>query len=170
MKQSATVPGTLFFLCGKMGAGKSTLAASLVQEHGAVLLSEDAWLAALYPEQITSLEDYVVLSRRLRQPVAVLVRSMLIAGTDVVMDFAANTVQQRAWFKTLLVDTGAPHELIHVDTPDDVCLERIAQRRLEQPDRAATDTEAMFRAVTAHFSAPESAEGFNLVTLHNGTD
>ncbi|WP_145974153.1 AAA family ATPase, partial [Thalassobacter stenotrophicus] len=40
--------GTLIFFCGKMGAGKSTLAKRLAEEKGAVLISEDDLLSKLY--------------------------------------------------------------------------------------------------------------------------
>ncbi|MFN7696044.1 MAG: AAA family ATPase, partial [Burkholderiales bacterium] len=38
---------TLHFFCGKAGAGKSTLAARIAQETGAVLISEDVWMTRL---------------------------------------------------------------------------------------------------------------------------
>ena len=40
-------PAVLYFRCGKMGAGKSTLAESLASDNGAVLLSGDALLREL---------------------------------------------------------------------------------------------------------------------------
>ena len=40
---------TLYFMCGKMAAGKSTFSKELAREHDAVLLNQDDWLAALYP-------------------------------------------------------------------------------------------------------------------------
>jgi predicted kinase len=46
-------------VCGKIGAGKSTLTRQLAQEPATVLISEDAWLAALYPGEIRELPDYV---------------------------------------------------------------------------------------------------------------
>jgi shikimate kinase len=51
--------GTLFFFCGKMGAGKSTMARQVASKHGAVLLSEDEWLAAHYPSLIHDFNDYI---------------------------------------------------------------------------------------------------------------
>ncbi|MCB1148027.1 MAG: AAA family ATPase, partial [Leptospiraceae bacterium] len=44
--------GTLIFFCGKMGAGKSTLAKQIAEEINGILFSEDDWLAALYPTEI----------------------------------------------------------------------------------------------------------------------
>ena len=50
---------TLYFFCGKMGAGKSTHARRLAEAEKAVLISEDEWLEMLYPEQIKTLDDYL---------------------------------------------------------------------------------------------------------------
>ncbi|EDM84367.1 AAA family ATPase [Limnobacter sp. MED105] len=47
--------GTLIFFCGKMGAGKSTLARRLADQPNSLLLSEDHLLAGLYPDAIHSL-------------------------------------------------------------------------------------------------------------------
>ncbi len=58
--------GTLYFFCGKMGAGKSTKSKQLAKEKNAVLLSEDEWLSSFYPNQITSFEDYLKLSAQLK--------------------------------------------------------------------------------------------------------
>ena len=57
------------------------------------------------------------------------------------------------------------HELIYLDVPDEVCLKQIANRRLEQPERGATDTEAMFRQMTRYFVAPTPEEGFDITTI-----
>jgi predicted kinase len=40
---------TLHIMCGKMAAGKSTLARQLAEAHGAILICEDLWLQQLYP-------------------------------------------------------------------------------------------------------------------------
>ena len=46
---------TLHLLCGKIASGKSTLAKTLATEHAAIVLSEDQWLASLYPAEIRAL-------------------------------------------------------------------------------------------------------------------
>ncbi|WP_221796602.1 AAA family ATPase [Oceanobacter mangrovi] len=160
--------GTLTFFCGKMGAGKSTKAGEIARQQNAVLLSEDQWLAALYPGQITSLGDYVHYSNLLKPPIKQLVQSMLAAGTHVVMDFPANTFNQRGWFQQLFSEIKAPHQLIWLDIEDNVCLQRIAQRSIEQPQRAATDTPEMFAAMNQYFVAPQAEEGFNVIRMAHG--
>ncbi len=154
--------GTLLLFTGKMGAGKSTTAQRIANERNAVLISEDAWLSQLYPGQIGSFDDYIRYASQLRPLVKSHVVNILQTGTDVVMDFPANTLRQRAWFKELITEAGAPHELIYLDVSDDCCLRQIEKRRVEQLERARYDTEAMFREVSAYFEPPTLDEGFNL--------
>ncbi|RRC96760.1 ATP-binding protein [Amphritea balenae] len=157
--------GELIFFCGKMGAGKSTKASEISQDRNAVLLSEDEWLESLYPNKVSSLYDYVKYSNLIKPQIKKLVQSILATGTDVVMDFPANTISQREWFREIYAEVGAPHHMVYLDIPNNICLEQIAQRRIDQPQRAATDTVEMFEAVTKFFAAPKPEEGFNITKI-----
>lgn len=154
--------GTLYFFCGKMGAGKSTKSKQMAKEKNAVLLSEDEWLASLYPNQITSFEDYLKFSAQLKPMVKKHVQNILSVGTNVVMDFPGNTQKQRKWFLDLTSEVNANHQLIFLNLSNQQCLRQIAQRRNEQPERAAFDTEATFIQVTKFFEEPEASEGLNI--------
>ncbi|MDH5180339.1 MAG: ATP-binding protein [Gammaproteobacteria bacterium] len=154
--------GTLIFFSGKMGAGKSTKAKHISKQRNAVLIQEDEWLSMLYPNQITTFADYLHYSSILKPVVKLLVLEILKTGTSVVMDFPANTARHRKWFAELISETNAQHELIYLKTGDDICLEQIAKRRTEQPERAGFDTESMFMEVSRYFEEPTHIEGFNL--------
>lgn len=78
---------TLHLLCGKIASGKSTLATTLVAEHAAILLSEDTWLAQLYPAEILSIDDYLRCAQRIRGVLGPLVIDLLESGVNVVLDF-----------------------------------------------------------------------------------
>lgn len=147
---------------GKMGAGKSTKSMQVSRERNAVLISEDEWLSKLYPNKIASFHDYLHYSNLLKPLVKAHVVNILKSGADVVMDFPANTVNQRKWFKEIIVAANAPNELIYLNVSDEVCLRQINKRRLEQPERAIYDTESMFNEVTKYFQEPNQSEGFNL--------
>lgn len=157
--------GKLFFFCGKMGAGKSTKAKSLAVENSAVLLSEDEWLAAHYPTQIQSFDDYIKYSNLIKPFVKNHVQNLLGLGVDVVMDFPANTVKQRSWFLSLCLEVSCDHELWYLDVSNEQCLSQIAKRRVEQPERAVFDTEAVFHHVTQYFEPPMTDESLNLVRI-----
>ncbi len=154
--------GTLILFSGKMGAGKSTKSKQVSQERNAVLISEDEWLSKLYPNQITSFDDYLHYSSLLKPLIKSHVLDILKTGASVVMDFPANTVNQRKWFKELIAEANSPNELIYLNVSDDICLRQIEKRRLEQPERAIYDTESMFIEVTKYFQEPDQSEGFNL--------
>lgn len=146
--------GKLFFFCGKMGSGKSTKSKILATENNAVLISEDDWLSAHYPTQIQTFDDYIEYSNLIKPFVKRHVQELLNMGVNVVMDFPANTIKQRAWFTSLCLEVNSEHELWYLDLTNDQCLSQIARRRVESPERAQFDTEAVFHHVTQYFEEP----------------
>lgn len=155
--------GTLYFFCGKMGAGKSTKSKQLAIDNHAVLLSEDEWISSLYPNQVASFEDYLKFSAQIKPLVKRHVQNILSVGTNVVMDFPANTQKLRKWFLEIASEVNASHQVIFLNLNNEQCLRQIAQRRNEQPERAAFDTEAVFFHVTSFFEAPNESEGLNIL-------
>ena len=157
----------LHMLCGKIAAGKSTLAASLASAPGTILIAEDDWLNALFADELVSLPDYVRCSSKLRQIMAPHVTAVLNAGVSVVVDFPANTVEQRRWMRGILEDTTASHRLHLLEAPDEVCLARLRERN-RQGDHPFAVTEAQFHQVSSHFAAPSPDEGFKVVRHDDG--
>ncbi|MDG3441054.1 AAA family ATPase [Nitrospirillum amazonense] len=152
----------LHLVCGKIAAGKSTLTAALAAAPGTILLSEDHWLARLYPEELASVADYIRLSARLRQVVGPHTVALLRAGLSVVLDFPANTPGLRLWMRGLFDEAGAAHTLHYLEVPDEVCRQRLRARNAAGGhDFAATDAE--FDAITRYFVPPDEAEGFMIV-------
>jgi shikimate kinase len=157
--------GVLTFFCGKMGAGKSTKSSAIAKELNAVLLSEDEWLESVFPNKVRSLDSYIEYSNQLKPQIKKLVQSILNTGTDVVMDFPANTISQRDWFRGIFSEIEAHHDLVYIEIDNEDCLRQIEKRRIEQPERAATDTQEMFEQVTKHFVEPKPDEGFNVTMV-----
>lgn len=158
--------GTLIFFCGKMGAGKSTKSKEYASDNNVVLLSEDEWLSILYPQQISSFDDYIKYSSLLRPLIKSHVQKILLTGTNVVLDFPANTTKQRAWFKNIVKEIDAQHQLIYLEVCDEQCIKQIAKRRLEQPERSAFDTEEMFHHVTKYFEIPVESEQLTITVIN----
>ena len=153
---------TLHLLCGKIAAGKSTLAASLSAADATVLIAEDAWLKALFGAEMSSIQDYVRCSARLREAIAPHVVSLLKAGVSVVLDFPANTVETRVWMRGIVATTDAAHAFHLLDASDDVCLARLHARNA-QGEHPFKVTDAQFRQMSKHFVPPTPEEGFNVV-------
>jgi len=158
-----TQPGKLVFFCGKMAAGKSTLARQIAQREGAILLVQDELLAALYPGEIADIAGYVLRARRLNDALHSHVCSLLSTGISVVLDFPGNTRAQRAWFRTIFEAAGAAHELHFVDVLDDVCKRQLRTRsaRLAAGEPFTSDDE--FDAITKHFEPPTEDERFTVI-------
>lgn len=152
---------TLHLLCGKAASGKSTLAARLGSVPGSAVISEDAWLAELYGDQMTSLKDFARCSERLQSVIGPHVVTLLKAGLSVVLDFHANTVARRAWMRGIIRDSSANHILHILDVPDAVCLARIHERKAGG-DHPFALTEEQFKKLATHFFPPTDAEGFRI--------
>jgi predicted kinase len=153
---------TLHFLCGKAGAGKTTVANGLAQEHAAILISEDIYMVRLFGDQMKTFDDYIHFSRKLKTVVGPLATQLLKSGNHVVLDFQANTKAGRRFFRSIFEEANAAHVLHFVQTSDQVCLERIAKRNIERPEGSRHLTEEDFALVCSYFEVPEAVEGFNI--------
>jgi len=153
----------LFFLCGKMASGKSTLAREQAQTHDAVLLVQDELLVKLFPGEIVDLPGFIKYSSRLRDALAGHICSVLSRGVSVVLDFPGNTKAQRAWFRELFERANVDHELHFVDLTDEQCKQQLKARSKELPEASAWTTDDEFDAITKYFQAPSDDEGFNVV-------
>jgi hypothetical protein len=80
-----------------------------------------------------------------------------------VLDFPGNTRRQRAWFRGLIDNACAEHELHFIDATDALCLRRLRDRSKHLPPDTPWTGEAEFRAVTAYFEPPAAEEGFNVI-------
>jgi predicted kinase len=153
----------LHLMSGKIASGKSTLAKSLAEESSTILLSEDGWLSRLYPDQIQSVSDYVRFAHQIREVVGPLVTDVLSAGVNVVLDFPANTPNDRLWLRGLADAAEAAHCVHYIETADDVCRSRLHLRNSRgEHEFAATDAE--FDLITSFFRAPHVTEGLEIKT------
>jgi predicted kinase len=156
-----SLPGVLHMVCGKIASGKSTLTKHLAAQPTTVLISEDDWLARLYPNEIHSLADYVRCAGRLREAMSGHIEALPAAGTSVVPDFPSNTVTTRGWGRGIFEKAAAAHRLHYLDVPDDVCKARLRIRNLSGEHPLET-TDAEFDEITSHFVAPSAEEGYDI--------
>lgn len=163
IRKERSAKGKLVLFCGKMGPGRTRLSKAIASETRAVLVSEDEWLAAHYPGLIKSFDDYLEYSTLIRPFLKHHVQRILAAGVTVVLDYPANTARQKKWLVGLSNEIGCEHELIYLNVSDEACLEHLALRREEQPERALFDTEEVFHEVTGYFEAPGENEGINII-------
>lgn len=153
---------TLYLLCGKIAAGKSTFARRLAERQATVLVSEDNLMAHLFLDQVKTIDDYDRFSGRLRAVVGPHVIDLLRHGLSVILDFPANTVGHRRWMRSLINGANVGHELHWLDVPDAICKQRLLDRNAagEHPFQA---TEEEYELFTSYFEPPGIDEGFNLI-------
>ena len=156
---------TLHFICGKAGAGKTTLARELGRTLSAMVFCEDEWICKLGFE-IRSLDDFVTASAKCRSVIGPLAGDLLRLGVSVVFDFAGNTVKGRQWVRALFEAADADHVLHIIDASDSQCLANIHRRNDEKPPGIYWGhvTDETFHGVTVHFAPPRPEEGFRTLT------
>ena len=154
-------PGTLHFVCGRLAAGKTTLARQIAAREQAVLFCEDVWLSQL-GDGIDTFENYLYWSRRCRSIMGPLIVEILKKGCSVVLDFAGNTRAERLWVRSLFESASAPHALHVLAISEEECLARLKIRNETKPEGLyfASTTEAEFRAICRYFQFPLEEEGF----------
>ena len=155
---------TLHFVCGKAGAGKTTLARELGRTLPAVVFCEDEWICTLGYE-IRSLEDFQKASSKCRTLIRRLVIELLRLGVSVVFDFAGNTIRERQWVRAVFEAANADHLLHVIEASDAECLANIHRRNNEKPPGIYWGhvSDETFHAVTAYFAPPQTEEGFQIL-------
>ncbi len=152
----------LYFMCGKMASGKSTLSKKLSKDHNAIFLSEDELLKKLYPDEIKTIEDYIKYSKRLKDMMYEHIIDLLKKGNEVVLDFPANTITQREWFTNILKTAKVEHTMYYVKRSDEVCKQQLKKRNENLPKDAPLIDEGTFDIITKYFQEPTEDEGFNI--------
>jgi predicted kinase len=161
-------PATLYLLCGKIAAGKSTLARRLATRPATVLITMDDWMSILFPTENRTIEDFTTLSARLRAAMGPHVVDILRQGLSVVLDFPANTLRWRDWMRSLITEANVAHELHILDVPDVICKERLRERNAGGKHPYRVD-EATYDQFMSYFVLPTIDEGFNVI-VHSATD
>jgi len=153
---------TLYLLCGKIAAGKSTLAHQLAARPATLLISEDHWTSTLFADDLKTIEDYTKYSARLQAAMTPHIVAILGKGLSIVLDFPANTLRQRAWMRELIDLAKVDHELHVLDTPDAICKQRLRQRN-SSSEHPFQVSDAEYEQFTRYYVPPTGDEGFNVV-------
>jgi predicted kinase len=151
----------LHLLCGKVAAGKSTLAHRLA-EDGALLVAQDPWMARLYPSELRTIEDYLKLSARLRDAMTPHLVALLRAGLSLVLDWPANTVASRRWMRDIAEAGGATARVHWLDVPDRLCLKRLDARNAGGAHEF-TVSHGEFAELARYFEPPREEEGLPII-------
>jgi predicted kinase len=156
-------PAKLIFFCGKMAAGKSTLARDLANRKNTVLLVQDDFLDALFPGEIIDIQGFLKCSSRLQKALTPHICVLLSQGISVVLDFPENTKTQRTRFSQLIEGANVEHELHFVEASEALCKSQLRDRSKALPAGSPWTTDADFEVINAYFQPPSEDEKFNIV-------
>jgi len=160
MKRSSV----LHFMCGYIGAGKTTLARQIAEQTPAVLICEDEWLQMIIDGPIRSVQEYVKYRNKLRKIFEFHIPKLLRLGNSVVFDFGGNRPEDRAWVRSVFEAAEADHLLHHLIVPIDVCKTRLRQRNETKSEGLYWGhvDENLFDEVSKYFVPPVPAESFKM--------
>lgn len=147
------MPATLFLTVGLPGTGKTTAARRLETEHGALRLTKDEWMKALYgsesPEQASD-----VIEGRL---VGIALRALEL-GTSVVLDFGLWGKDERSSLRQAAADRGAEVVMLFCDLDPAEQRRRLDKRLAEEPHTTWPISEAELASWAGVFQRPTPEE------------
>ncbi len=116
----------VILLCGRICSGKTTCAQQLCRERGAVLLSVDEIMLALFGQHCGDMHDEY--ASRTKQYLLGKAGELLGRGIDVVLDWGFWQKAERDAMRAHFAERQIPAEFRYIDIPDVVWQQRIRER------------------------------------------
>ena len=144
-------------ICGKIASGKTYHARRIMEETGAVLLSEDKVLKDLYPEMspkdrgetIKGIESYLLKKAA----------EILKEGCDVILDWGFWKKEERAAITRFFQNRDIHIEWHYIEVSDDIWLEHIRKRNnMEDHEESFYLDSEIIKRAAEQFEVPDESE------------
>ena len=144
---------TLFLTVGLPGTGKTTAARRIEAEHGALRLTKDEWMKALYGRDNPASASDVIEGRLIQ-----IGMRALELGISVVFDFGLWSRDERSALRQLAADVGAAVVICYVELTPAEQRRRLDQRLAEAPHETWPISERELAEWASKIDIPTSAE------------
>lgn len=148
-----TRPPTLMLTVGLPATGKTTTARRLEAERGALRLTKDEWIKALFGEANPPSASDVIEGRLVDVALRV-----LALGVDVVLDFGLWGRDERSCLRHAAREVGAEVELVYLSLDAAEQRRRVDERQRLEPGTTWPMSDAELAAWAAQFEVPTSGE------------
>ena len=140
-------------MVGLPGAGKTVRARELAAEHGALLMTPDAWMVSLFGRSQPDgkrdlLEGHLI---------ALAVEALRLR-LSVVLDFGLWGRDERSALRWMAASVGASCRVIYLPVDREVQLSRVRSRWERTPEQTFPMTEAELDAWRSQFEVPDADE------------
>lgn len=143
----------IVLLCGLPASGKTTAARRIADETGGVRLCPDEWMTALDVDLFD--EEFRAKVEALQWQLA---QELLVLGQTVVIEWGVWSRSERDVVRERARELGARVELVYLDVPVDVLLERLDIRNREQQQGTVVITRENLLSWISVFDAPSAEE------------
>ncbi|MCW2795561.1 MAG: kinase [Nocardioides sp.] len=147
-----TVP-VLYLTVGLPGAGKTTLARRIADEHGVLRLTPDEWMAPLFGHSDADGRRDILEGRMIW-----VAHQVLVSGSSVILDFGCWSPEERFAIRSVAESVGARFDLRYVKIDEPERRARAARRWQEAPESTFAMSDADHDRFLALCQPPSSAE------------
>jgi len=144
---------TLFLTVGLPGTGKTRAARRIEAEHGALRLTKDEWMKALYGHDNPGSASDVIEGRLIQ-----IGMRALELGINVVIDYGLWSRAERSALRQAAADIGAAVVMCYFELTPAEQLNRLDQRLGEAPHESWPMSEQELTEWASTFEVPTSAE------------
>jgi len=157
---------TVYIICGRTGAGKTTLSKKIASELRAFRISHDEWLLTAFGSDIQQ-ADFKTCCERINELIWRQVEQAITCGIDVILEgWGGRELRDQA--RQVLTQRNIHHQFITIECPKEVRLERVMRRNKSLNDEGFHITEEDFQRME------ELEEGFGAdeqcIVLHNSVN
>ena len=144
---------TLYLTVGLPGTGKTTAARRIAEEQGALRLTKDEWIKALYVLENPAAVSDVIEGRLIHIGLRV-----LELGTNVVIDFGLWSRDERRALRQAAADVGAVVVIVYFELTPTEQRRRLDKRLAESPHETWPMSEKELTEWASKIDVPSSAE------------